>query len=108
MGANRHILNVFWNTFLSQTHAVLRQAWLEDIHPVLVFNKIDRLFTELKLTPLEAHQHLTNLLQQVNAVTGQLFLTQNMEDVELVSMEFSGGWDKMFMLIWLQITRPLA
>uniref|UniRef100_A0A4W5LRY0 Elongation factor like GTPase 1 n=1 Tax=Hucho hucho TaxID=62062 RepID=A0A4W5LRY0_9TELE len=31
-----------------QTQAVLRQAWLENIRPVLVINKIDRLIMELK------------------------------------------------------------
>ena len=56
-----------------QTHAVLRQAWLENIRPVLVLNKIDRLMTEWKLTSSEAHLHLQRTLEQVNAVTGELF-----------------------------------
>ncbi|KAJ3593570.1 hypothetical protein NHX12_005904 [Muraenolepis orangiensis] len=51
-----------------QTQAVLRQAWLENIRPVLVLNKIDRLITELKLTSLEAFRHLRKILEQVNAV----------------------------------------
>jgi len=59
----------------SQTHAVLRQAWLENIRPVLVLNKIDRLITEWKLTPSEAHLHLQRTLEQVNAITGELFTT---------------------------------
>ena len=33
----------------AQTKVVLRQAWLEHIRPVLVFNKIDRLITEMKM-----------------------------------------------------------
>jgi len=56
-----------------QTHAVLRQAWLENIRPVLVLNKIDRLITEWKMTPSEAHLHLQRTLEQVNAITGELF-----------------------------------
>ena len=48
-----------------QTHAVLRQAWLENIKPVLVLNKMDRLILELKMTPEEAYLHLTQILQQV-------------------------------------------
>lgn len=44
----------------------MRQAWLENIRPVLVINKIDRLITELKFTPQEAYSHLKNILEQVN------------------------------------------
>ncbi|CAK8676885.1 unnamed protein product [Clavelina lepadiformis] len=61
-----------------QTQAVLRQAWLEKLTPVLVLNKIDRLITELKYTPLEAHLHLQQILEQVNAVTGSLFSAEIM------------------------------
>lgn len=49
----------------NQTQAVLRQAWLENIRPVLVINKIDRLIVELKFTPQEAYSHLKNMLEQV-------------------------------------------
>ncbi|CAL9702190.1 unnamed protein product [Knipowitschia caucasica] len=63
-----------------QTQAVLRQAWLENIRPVLVINKIDRLILELKLTTLEAHTHLLKILEQVNAVTGSLFTSKVLEE----------------------------
>ncbi|XP_053933390.1 elongation factor-like GTPase 1 [Cuculus canorus] len=63
-----------------QTQAVLRQAWLENIRPVLVINKIDRLIVELKLTPLEAYLHLKNILEQINAVTGALFTSKVLEE----------------------------
>ncbi|XP_078097129.1 elongation factor-like GTPase 1 [Mustelus asterias] len=63
-----------------QTQAVLRQAWLENIRPVLVINKIDRLIIELKLTPLEAYIHLQKILEQVNAVTGSLFTSKVLEE----------------------------
>ena len=52
-------------TFLSQTHAVLRQAWLENIKPILVLNKIDRLITELKMDAAQAFMHLQQILVQV-------------------------------------------
>lgn len=48
-----------------QTQVVLRQAWLENIRPVLVINKMDRLILELKLTPQEAYIHLQKILEQV-------------------------------------------
>ncbi|XP_054244019.1 elongation factor-like GTPase 1 isoform X1 [Indicator indicator] len=63
-----------------QTQAVLRQAWLENIRPVLVINKIDRLIVELKLTPQEAYLHLKNILEQINAVTGTLFTSKVLEE----------------------------
>ncbi|KAG7468102.1 hypothetical protein MATL_G00139260 [Megalops atlanticus] len=63
-----------------QTQAVLRQAWLENIRPVLVINKIDRLIIELKLTPQEAYTHLQKILEQVNAVTGSLFTSKVLEE----------------------------
>lgn len=44
---------------------VLRQAWLENIRPCLVLNKIDRLITELKYSPTEAHFHLQQTLEKV-------------------------------------------
>lgn len=55
------------NTFVCvcQTQVVLRQAWLENIRPVLVINKIDRLVVELKLTSQEAYTHLKKILEQV-------------------------------------------
>ncbi|KAK3709916.1 hypothetical protein QZH41_020043, partial [Actinostola sp. cb2023] len=62
-----------------QTQVVLRQAWLENIRPCLVVNKIDRLITELKYSPLEAHLHLQQILEQVNAITGKLFSSEVME-----------------------------
>ncbi|XP_056317002.1 elongation factor-like GTPase 1 [Danio aesculapii] len=63
-----------------QTQVVLRQAWLENIRPVLVINKIDRLIVELKLTSQEAYIHLQKILEQVNAVTGTLFTSKVLEE----------------------------
>ncbi|KAK5936049.1 hypothetical protein CgunFtcFv8_021351 [Champsocephalus gunnari] len=63
-----------------QTQVVLRQAWLENIRPVLVINKIDRLILELKLSSQEAFIHLQKILEQVNAVTGSLFTSKVLEE----------------------------
>lgn len=59
---------------------MLRQAWQDRLRPVLIINKIDRLVTELKLTPLEAHTHLVQLLENVNAVMGAFYAGERMED----------------------------
>lgn len=59
---------------------MLRQAWYDRLRPILVINKFDRLITELKLSPLEAYHHLTRLIEQVNAVMGDFFASERMED----------------------------
>lgn len=64
----------------SQTVTVLRQAWIEHMKPILVINKMDRLITELKMSPGEAYTHLTKLLEQVNAVLGSFFQGERMEE----------------------------
>jgi ribosome assembly protein 1 len=64
----------------SQTVTVLRQTWIEKMKPLLVINKMDRLITELKMTPAEAYTHLSKLLEQVNAVLGSFFQGERMEE----------------------------
>lgn len=64
----------------SQTVTVLRQTWEEKLKPLLVINKIDRLITELKMTPAESYIHLSKLLEQVNAVLGSFFQGERMEE----------------------------
>ncbi|KAF2489851.1 putative ribosome biogenesis protein Ria1 [Lophium mytilinum] len=64
----------------SQTVTVLRQTWIEKLKPILVINKMDRLITELKMSPGEAYTHLSKLLEQVNAVMGSFFQGDRMED----------------------------
>ena len=64
----------------SQTVTVLRQTWMEHLRPILVINKIDRLITEIQLTPMEAYTHISKLLEQVNAIMGSFFAGERMED----------------------------
>jgi ribosome assembly protein 1 len=56
---------IYSNTCESFLQAALKQAWLENIRPVLVLNKMDRLILEVKLSPLDAYVHLTQILEQV-------------------------------------------
>ncbi|KAI9304322.1 hypothetical protein BJ944DRAFT_240655 [Cunninghamella echinulata] len=63
----------------TQTISVLRQAWIDKVRPILVFNKMDRLITELQLTPLEAYTHLNKILEQVNAIMATFFTGDWME-----------------------------
>ncbi|KAJ5458144.1 Translation elongation/initiation factor/Ribosomalbeta-barrel [Penicillium sp. IBT 31633x] len=64
----------------SQTVTVLRQTWVEQLKPILVINKMDRLITELKMSPAEAFSHLSRLLEQVNAVIGSFYQGERMEE----------------------------
>nr|KMM71978.1 elongation factor 2 [Coccidioides posadasii RMSCC 3488] len=64
----------------SQTVTVLRHTWVEQLKPILVFNKVDRLVTELKMSPGEAYSHLSRLLEQVNAVIGSFYQGERMEE----------------------------
>jgi ribosome assembly protein 1 len=64
----------------SQTVTVLRQTWIEKLKPLLVINKMDRLITELRMSPGEAYTHLNKLLEQVNAVMGSFYQGERMED----------------------------
>lgn len=63
-----------------QTRAVLRQAWLEKVKPVLVINKIDKLFSQLQMTPDEAYRQLLRIVEQVNLVLGELWVEQSILD----------------------------
>jgi ribosome assembly protein 1 len=64
----------------SQTVTVLRQVWEEKLTPLLVINKIDRLVTELRMSPAEAYAHLGRVLEGVNAVIGGFFMGERMEE----------------------------
>ena len=64
----------------SQTVTVLRQTWTEHLKPLLVINKVDRLISELRMSPGEAYTHLSKLLEQVNAVIGSFFQGERMEE----------------------------
>uniref|UniRef100_A0A023F2G3 Ribosome assembly protein 1 n=1 Tax=Triatoma infestans TaxID=30076 RepID=A0A023F2G3_TRIIF len=79
-----------------QTQIALKQSWQENIKPVLILNKIDRLILEMKLTPLDAYVHLSQVLEQVNAVMGELFATDVLcrsEKETVKESETSGLYD---------------
>ncbi|XP_052742629.1 elongation factor-like GTPase 1 isoform X1 [Bicyclus anynana] len=65
-----------------QTRLALKQAYSENIRAVLVLNKIDRLIVEMKMTALDAYVHITQVMEQVNAVMGELFASNVLENEE--------------------------
>jgi len=74
-----------------QTHAVLKVAWAEGVRPTLVVNKLDRLITELQLTPLEAYHHITRIIEQANVIMSELYTAELMSNLTGGSGGGSGG-----------------
>ncbi|VDD74777.1 unnamed protein product [Mesocestoides corti] len=56
-----------------QTRAVLRQAWNERLTLILVLNKIDRLFIQLGLTPIQMYDRILRVLEQINSILAEMF-----------------------------------
>ncbi|KAL0214865.1 hypothetical protein P9112_007049 [Eukaryota sp. TZLM1-RC] len=56
----------------AQTYAVMRSAFESDIVPILVINKIDRLVTELRESPIDSYKRLRNLIEQVNVAVASM------------------------------------
>ncbi|KAM3692648.1 hypothetical protein ACJW30_08G105000 [Castanea mollissima] len=79
-----------------QTHAVLRQCWIEKLSPCLVLNKIDRLICELRLSPLEAYTRLLRIVHEVNGIVSGYKSEKYLSDVDSVlagSLGEAGGGD---------------
>ncbi|KAH6814500.1 Ribosomal protein S5/Elongation factor G/III/V family protein [Perilla frutescens var. frutescens] len=67
-----------------QTHAVLRQAWIEKLTPCLVLNKVDRLICELRLSPLEAYNRLLRIIYEVNGIVSAYKSEKYLSDVDSI------------------------
>ncbi|XP_070507349.1 elongation factor-like GTPase 1 [Chironomus tepperi] len=57
----------------AQTRTTLQQAYNEKLKPILFLNKVDRLIQERNMSTTEAEEHLRRVLEQVNAVIGNIF-----------------------------------
>ncbi|XP_021300867.1 elongation factor-like GTPase 1 [Herrania umbratica] len=73
-----------------QTHAVLRQSWIEKVTPCLVLNKIDRLICELKLSPIEAYNRLLRIVHEVNGIMSAYKSEKYLSDVDSILAGPSG------------------
>ncbi|XP_077245213.1 ribosomal protein S5/Elongation factor G/III/V family protein [Tasmannia lanceolata] len=73
-----------------QTHAVLRQAWIEKLTPCLVLNKIDRLISELKLSPMEAYNRLLRIVHEVNGIVSAYKSEKYLSDVDSILVGLAG------------------
>lgn len=50
----------------SQTRICLKHAYMENLKPILVLNKIDRLITEKKMSALDAYVHMSQVVVLVS------------------------------------------
>nr|GMD29321.1 elongation factor-like GTPase 1 [Ipomoea batatas] len=83
-----------------QTHAVLRQAWIEKLTPCLVLNKIDRLISELRLSPMEAYTRLQRIVHEVNGIVSAYKSEKYLSDVDsLLSAQTGDVNDENFEFI---------
>nr|DAD48279.1 TPA_asm: hypothetical protein HUJ06_018216 [Nelumbo nucifera] len=73
-----------------QTHAVLRQAWIEKLTLCLVLNKVDRLITELKLSPEEAYNRLQRIVHEVNGIVSGYKSEKYLSDVDSILAASAG------------------
>ncbi|KAG8369337.1 hypothetical protein BUALT_Bualt14G0000900 [Buddleja alternifolia] len=74
-----------------QTHAVLRQAWIEKLTPCLVLNKVDRLIYELRLSPMEAYNRLSRIIHEVNGIVSAYKSEKYLSDVDSMLSVASSG-----------------
>jgi len=63
----------------ARTQAVLREAYANELIPILVINKVDRLQSDLGLSPKEAYLRIRALLESVNAAAWAMVLTDRSE-----------------------------
>lgn len=83
-----------------QTHAVLRQAWIEKLTPCLVLNKIDRLISELRMSPMEAYTRLQRIVHEVNGIVSAYKSEKYLSDVDsLLSAQTGDVNDESFEFI---------
>ncbi len=57
---------------MPQTETVLKQALRERVKPVLFINKVDRLITELKLTPEQIQERFVKIITHVNKLISEI------------------------------------
>jgi elongation factor 2 len=83
---------------MPQTETVLRQALKERAKPVLFVNKVDRLFSELRLTQAQVFERLLKLVNDINYLIEQYAPAEFSESwkvsVEGGSVAFGSAYDK--------------
>ena len=78
----------------SQTREVLRQAWNDQVRTILLLNKMDRLFINLKLSADEAYLHLSKVIEQANACAGELLQAETLANAAKEADDMSPAVEK--------------
>ena len=68
----------------ARTHAVMREAYVNDLVPILVINKIDKLCVDLGLSSNEAYIRIKHLLESVNGASAAMVLRADNENSDNV------------------------
>ncbi|HVC58735.1 MAG TPA: elongation factor EF-2 [Candidatus Acidoferrales bacterium] len=83
---------------MPQTETVLRQALKEKAKPILFVNKVDRLLTELRLTPEQTFERLGTLITDINKLIDNYcpeeFVGKWNVSVEDGSVAFGSAYDR--------------
>ena len=70
-----------------RTHQVFRETLVNQLVPVLVINKMDRLCTNLGLTPTEAYLRIRSLLESVNAAASAMITSLHQQQQERLQQQ---------------------
>jgi ribosome assembly protein 1 len=67
----------------ARTHSLLREAYLHQLVPVLVINKVDRLCMDLGLDVSEAYVRIRELIESMNAVCASMLNSAALENEDI-------------------------
>ena len=84
----------------ARTHQVLREAFVHQLVPILVINKVDRLCVELCLTEAEAYLRLRKLLESMNAASAAMLNSSRANDTDTTTTTSSADNESSNNNIW--------
>jgi ribosome assembly protein 1 len=63
-----------------RTHSLVREAYLHQLVPILVINKVDRLCMEMGLDPTETYVRIRELIESMNAICASMLTSAATDD----------------------------
>jgi translation elongation factor EF-G len=101
MALTSELSTVICAGFLSLTHWVNHDIWSSSKSPTpCSCTQVDRLITELRLTPMEAYWHLQRVLERTNAICSSLITNETfrLEETETYADEL----EKVGHVVWTE------